>query len=240
MPSPEDTGDKTWGLLATAGFGLTAGLALLTVDKALAGLPSRDCSEAALTRFLAEKGGLFFVLSTFVTALVLIVLVLGFVWLRRSLPIRSYLALRPVSKAELFGFLGWALLAAAVVDGITFLSGRPIVPEVMVDLYRSAGLPLLYWPAMIALAPLGEELFFRGFLFKGILHSRLGAVGAILLTSLAWTFFHVQYEPFHLVTVLLFGLLLGYARLATGSILTPLAMHAFLNLIGTLEIALLK
>ena len=48
---------------------------------------------------------------------------------------------------------------------------------------------------------------------------------------------HLQYDTYEIVSVLLFGLLLGYARLKTNSILVPVIMHAVNNLAATMEVA---
>jgi membrane protease YdiL (CAAX protease family) len=66
-----------------------------------------------------------------------------------------------------------ALIAfVAVSDLITVSMGRPIVPDVMLEGF-SAGQPIGLLLALLLLAPLFEELFFRGFLLGA-----LQAVGA--------------------------------------------------------------
>jgi hypothetical protein len=234
-----------WGLPATFGFGVAVILLWFAVEAAVLhalapawGSADPGARDAALLWLLAEKGGLVLSLTTFATAAVTAGAVLGAARLRRSVPVSSYLALRPVGGGELLRFLGFALLLAGGIDGLTWLSGRPLVPEVMMETYRSARSPLLYWSAMAVAAPLSEEFLFRGFLFTGILHSRLGAAGAVLITSFIWAGIHLQYEPFYLVVVFAVGLLLGYARLATGSLAVPLGMHALLNLVATAETVL--
>ena len=78
---------------------------------------------------------------------------------------------------------------------------------------------------------------FRGFLFKGLLGSKLGEIGTVLVTAGAWAGIHFQYEAYGKVTVFIFGLLLGYARLRTRSLYTPLYLHSLMNLLATLEAA---
>jgi hypothetical protein len=107
----------------------------------------------------------------------------------------------------------------------------------MVQTYQTAGIPPLLWLAVVVAAPLGEETLFRGFLFKGILHSRLGGAGAIVLTALIWAVLHRQYDLFDMANVFAAGLLFGYARLLTNSIYPCLLMHALMNLIATIQVA---
>jgi uncharacterized protein len=87
----------------------------------------------------------------------------------------------------------------------------------------------------VVAAPVYEEIFFRGFLFEGILWSRLGPVGAVVITSLVWAGVHLQYDYFELSMLLIFGLVIGVARLRTRSIVTCIAMHFFFNLMASVE-----
>ena len=76
---------------------------------------------------------------------------------------------------------------------------------------------------------------FRGFLLEGFRRSRLGPAGAVLLTSLIWTVLHAQYGLYELTHIFLLGIILGAARLSTGSVKVPMALHAVVNLIATIE-----
>jgi hypothetical protein len=96
----------------------------------------------------------------------------------------------------------------------------------------------LFWIGVIIFAPAFEEVFFRGFLFEGFRYSRIGVVGAIVLTSLIWAALHMQYDPFEMFLVFLMGLLLGILRYKTGSLWSPLLMHSLNNLAATIELVL--
>ena len=161
-----------------------------------------------------------------------------FARLRAGISVKEYLALNPLSWRAAARWC--AALAGLVVlsDGLRTLLHRPIVPEVMVQTYQTAGFPPLLWLAVVVAAPLGEETLFRGFLFKGILHSRLGGAGAVLVTALIWALLHRQYDLFDMANVFAAGLLFGYARLRTNSIYSGLLMHALMNLIATIEVAM--
>ncbi len=58
----------------------------------------------------------------------------------------------------------------------------------------------------------------------------------IILTSLMWTALHVQYGFIVLTWLFLLGVIIGYARQKTGSIWTPIIMHAFNNTLASIEI----
>lgn len=82
------------------------------------------------------------------------------------------------------------------------------------------------------IAPLIEELFFRGFLYP-VLARRGGVAAAVLLTSVAFTLIHAsQLAGAWLPLVILFfvGLAFTLARAWTGSVAVPYLMHLGYNL----------
>jgi hypothetical protein len=167
--------------------------------------------------------------------------VVGCCWLcarlRRSMAPDDYLAIKPLPFREAWRWCIRLLVLALASDALSALLGRPIVPEAMLQAYQTAdNLPLL-WLAVIVAAPLSEEVFFRGFLFKGFAHSRLGWVGATVLISLLWAAVHAQYDWYGRATIFVSGGLLGWARWRTGSLFAPILMHALLNLVGALQVA---
>ncbi len=152
----------------------------------------------------------------------------------RRYPIRDYLALTwPPARSVLIALAGLAVLLCTS-DLISYMLGRPLVPPVMVNVYRTAWLPALLF-ALVALAPLGEETLFRGFLFKGIATSRAGPVIAILVSSVAWALLHVQYDWYGVVSVAVIGLYLGWVRYTTASMLVTMVLHALTNAAATVE-----
>jgi hypothetical protein len=60
----------------------------------------------------------------------------------------------------------------------------------------------------------------------------IGSVGAVVITSALWTAIHFQYDLYVMGNIFLLGLLIGAARLKTGSIGVPYAMHAVNNLMA--------
>jgi membrane protease YdiL (CAAX protease family) len=86
----------------------------------------------------------------------------------------------------------------------------------MINIDATARFRPLLWFAIIVMAPLFEESLFRGFLIAGMQRSR---IGAILITAALWSLIHLQYEAFYLVYIFIGGILLGIARVKTGSLL---------------------
>lgn len=197
---------------------------------------SQEEIQAAATRL--ETDGLFFGIAEVVCGFFAIGLILFLVWIRRGPKVRDYLALPPAGKRTTLRWLLYTLAVAVLLDGSSYLFGYEIVPSWMQDVYRSAVFPPLLLTAIIVVAPLLEELFFRGFVFEGLRHSLLGDVGTIVVTALVWASIHLQYGWFYLGHIFVLGLLLGFARSRTGSIVPPVLMHSLVNLISSLQVML--
>jgi uncharacterized protein len=153
-------------------------------------------------------------------------------------PFADYLALRWTSwKNVMLGVIalvalvgGWDLLSRAM--------GREITPGFMGDVLKSAQASGALWLLVVAFcvaAPISEELFARGFLYRGWSESRLGPAGAILLSSIAWTALHLQYDWFFFGEVFSIGLLFGYIRYRTASTWLTIVLHGLNNLAATLQ-----
>lgn len=82
----------------------------------------------------------------------------------------------------------------------------------------------------VVIAPLSEELLFRGFLFGGLAPSRLGPIGAIAVTSAIWAVIHVQYAWPIMVQIFVYGATFGVARWRTGSLWPSIVAHGLINL----------
>jgi uncharacterized protein len=87
---------------------------------------------------------------------------------------------------------------------------------------------------MVVTGPLFEELLFRGALFTALLR-RWGFWPAAIVTSLLWGLIHIGYEPWFIVSIAGSGVLLAMIRHKTGSIYIPLVLHAFGNLLVTID-----
>ena len=231
---------RPWGFWATLGFSLVIAAGFLvasTVTAVIILLAAMALGQEDLAHGVRDgSSGLFLALATWTSAPVGVALIWLFAWLRRGLPVKEYLALKRVRGRHLARWLVLLLCFGVVSDLTTWLMGRPLVPEVMLTLYRSAGFPPLLWLAVVVGAPLVEELFFRGFVFKGLLHSFLGGTGAVLVTAIVWASIHLQYDWHGMTVIFLAGLLLGYARLKTNSIYPCFLMHALMNLLATVQV----
>jgi membrane protease YdiL (CAAX protease family) len=109
-----------------------------------------------------------------------------------------------------------------------------------VDAYRSAkdaGWLITLLLAIVVVAPVGEEIAFRGFLYRGL--ARQGSERlAILVIALAWALLHIQYDLLGMVQIFAAGLVLGWFRWASGSTLLTTMMHVLINAEAMVETAI--
>jgi len=234
-----------WRLWGTILWGTTISVifVVLQVATILVAVVSRSgrLSESELAELLssAANDGYLFSLSTFVTSVVCCGLVVGVVKLKRGSILSEYLCIRPVPLRILMRWIGFLLGFIVLSDSLTALLGRPIVPPFMSATYATGNSVWMIWVAVIIAGPLFEESFFRGFLFKGLESSFMGPIGAVLVAASFWAAIHMQYDLYEMGIIFCLGLLLGAARVFTGSLLVPLGLHAAANLVATIEVAIL-
>jgi uncharacterized protein len=230
-------GTVLWGAVVSVTF---VSLQIVTI-LVLGRVPQRGASGVELERFLEStlEDGTLFSIATFVTAAICCPLVLAIIKLKKDSQVRDYLALHAVPARIALRWFGALAVALAASDLLTLALGRPIVPSSMSALYATANPAWLFWGALIVAAPLFEEMFFRGFLFKGLEASFLGMAGTIVVTAAIWAVIHLQYDAYGIATVFVLGLLLGAARAYAGTLLLPLGMHSAANFVAAVETAAL-
>jgi membrane protease YdiL (CAAX protease family) len=162
---------------------------------------------------------------------------------RTGWPVADYLGLvrRPHVREVVFCLACVALLLVAS-DLLSWLVGHELLPPFMVRVYqnaRDAGAIVLLLVAVAIAAPVGEEIVFRGFLFRGWATSRLGGTGTIVLTSAIWAAIHLQYDWFGMTQVFCLGLLFGWVRWRSGSTALTMLMHSATNVAATVETAVI-
>ncbi len=89
------------------------------------------------------------------------------------------------------------------------------------------------WPVMfflVAIQPIAEEIFFRGFLFDKI-EKFTGSIGAILLTSFLFGIAHMSYgKIFPVIMPILMGIILGYIVYKTQNLYSSIIAHITFNI----------
>ena len=79
------------------------------------------------------------------------------------------------------------------------------------------------------MAPFIEEVFWRGFIFKGICESKAGPLAAIAITSLFWAAQHTQYSLAGRGDIFIMGLFLATVRYLTRSTTLTIFLHGAYN-----------
>ncbi len=134
--------------------------------------------------------------------------------------------------------LGLAIVSIGMLQPIIELGD---IEETSQDVKRTfdeatgAGLGLLVI-AVLVLAPIGEELIFRGVLLRA-LQRRISSDQAIFASALAFALVHVALDPgagFGVPALLLLGLVSGWRAVATGSLSQSIWLHAGFNLLAVL------
>jgi hypothetical protein len=227
---------KPWGLWATLSFSLALIVVFIAIQTAV--LVAFMVVQSPKTPSAGDYvcNGLLLSVATWVSAPICLAFVVLLVKLRNQLSIRDYLSLNRVSAGR---FLAWAailLVFVAVSDGATWLLGRDVVPSFMIESYRTAVIVPLLLATLYIAAPVFEEIFFRGFMFQGIQQSRLGNLGAVLITSLTWSAIHMQYDAYQVAMIFAGGILLGVARARSNSVYLTIALHSLMNVIATIEL----
>ena len=167
--------------------------------------------------------------------------VLAALWLAIRMsrtPFADYLALRGASWVHFL--IGVAALVVLVMgwDLLSRAAGREVAPGFMGDVLKSAQADGALWLLVIAFcvaAPISEELFARGFLYRGWSETFLRPAGAILLSSMVWTALHLQYDWFFFGEVFSIGLLLGYLRYRFHSTWLTIFVHGLNNLAAVVQ-----
>ena len=159
-------------------------------------------------------------------------ILIGYVWLAIAVShadMRSTLALRRPPLPAAAKLAGLLLLAVIVVN---------LVADRFVNASQKQGIAPTHDPnsshqwlalaigivALVVVAPVAEELVFRGLGFAAL--GRYALVGTSILFALA------HGAPALLVPVFLAGLALGYLRLRTDSTYTGMVVHGSLNAIA--------
>ncbi len=155
----------------------------------------------------------------------------------RGIPLADLVGpVRPLGRLLLGGIaLGAGLLVTAslLVAALVGLTGSDAVPEQLIlDEALSGGArTVLAVVAAVLLAPVAEELLFRGLLHRA-LRRRRGVLAATLLSSALFAVVHLDValsQPLALVGLLLVGIALALAYERTGGLLVPIVAHAAYN-----------
>lgn len=101
--------------------------------------------------------------------------------------------------------------------------------EVNADIFAPHNWTLAYVFMAVVLAPVVEEVAFRGVGFGTLIARGLSPSAAIVLSSLAFALSHLQYSPAAMFVVFLSGVGFAILRLLSGTVIVPIIAHAAAN-----------
>ena len=128
----------------------------------------------------------------------------------------------------MFGVLAASLIATHIYSVIVEWLGLDqfATPDVDSDIFFDGPAVLLTFQALAFITPISEELFFRGFIFRGLL-PKMGPWGAIAASALVFSAFHLSLGG--LVPIFITGFLLAWLYWRTGSLWAAIGAHAGQN-----------
>ena len=146
--------------------------------------------------------------------------------LREGLRWRLAVAWLPGSSWRPF----WGLLGLAFAYGVgasLALSQLPSGTRSGFSMPDSAAAVFLSLVLIVVLAPIAEEMLFRGWIFTGL--RRFGFGLALWVSAILFALAHWGGSVFYSLAILPIGLILGVLRERTGSVFTTSAFHALYN-----------
>lgn len=149
------------------------------------------------------------------------------------------------STRQLLNYLGFRRFTPNIaLQGLLllalFIIGNEIVSQLLdrtpmdfVDpLFASMESKWLLVVVIVLIAPLYEELLFRGLLWSAIEEQfarRQGIIIASIVTSMLFAIIHLQYELFEMGAIFILALIFCYFRIKSHSTLLPMLLHIVNN-----------
>ena len=198
-------------------------------------LPTAESTTLGDIFFFGSNDGTVVSLSIIIGCILLVAISVLLIRVRGG-NVKQYLALKPFSWTVGIGLLGLLLIFMIGSQALTYLLDKS--PLVFVDpLYQSVSSVWLLIFAMVIVAPIYEELIFRGLLWSAIAEQfsgatykeHRGAVVASLVTSVIFAVIHLQYGIYEISTIVVLALIFCYARIKSGSLMLPMLLHIINN-----------
>jgi len=207
-------------------------------------------TETANYPTVPESYKLFFEIFILVFQLALVILLLvvfPFIW---YFLVNKYNLKQVLSRLKLtldnidMAFL-WGILTTILIFAITIVVGIIVVSIFGVNAQNMGNIPdleALFSPIslflLVAIQPVAEEIFFRGFLLDKI-ESFAGQNISIVMTSVLFGLAHASYgKVYPIILPMIMGVLLAYVVIKTKNLYASIIAHVCFN-VGTLALAFL-
>ncbi len=229
LGAPADCAGQRMGAVTWGGWQIAAGISVVMIS-----LFAAAAAAFAIGSLYPEQQD---AVATWISVHLMGLAIVATVWylgLRHS---RDPLAVLRLSGVQwprkrtillMFGVLAASLIATSIYSGIVeWLDlDQFATPDVDSDIFFDGPAVLLTFQALAFITPISEELFFRGFIFRGLL-PKMGPWGAIAASALVFSAFHLS--PGALVPIFITGFLLAWLYWRTGSLWAAIGAHAGQN-----------
>lgn len=133
------------------------------------------------------------------------------------------------------------IMAAAMLGPLLLLGPNLLVASFMTeegwqynqqinqDVFRPQNWTLAYIFVAVVMAPVVEEVAFRGIAFGALVARGLSPVGTVVLSSFVFAFSHMQYSVPAMIVVFLTGIGFALLRLFSGTVVVPIIAHMSAN-----------
>lgn len=151
----------------------------------------------------------------------------------RKEPLLDRLRIKKISSQVVLATVIFSIGIIVLVDEFDRIASLLFAPPEYLDQigymlkFDTFNMAIFLMFGIVVLAPLGEELLFRGFLQKFLEEHWNDITRAVLVTSLFFAIIHLN--PFWLIQIYVLGVLLGYLAWRTGSIWAGFILHAANN-----------
>jgi membrane protease YdiL (CAAX protease family) len=204
-------------------FGTAAGVVYMTTH------PKQNAQD--LARILSHNA--WFVLSIEFLVYALLVGFMAFlVWVRHKMPLAQAIRWNLPNRRRAIYALAGGLALALFSDFAQVIFSRWIPKSLPItEFFQDRSSALLLAGFGVLVAPLVEEMLFRGFLYPAL--SRLtGPLPAVIVTAAGFAFIHGSQLAYSLVPLLLIfvvGVVLTVTRAVTKSVATSVLVHMAYN-----------
>jgi len=229
LGAPADCAGQRMGAVTWGGWQISAGISVVMIS-----LFAAAAAAFAIGSLYPEQQD---AIATWISVHLMGLAIVATVWylgLRHS---RDPLAVLRLSGVQwprkrtillMIGVLAASLIATSIYSGIVeWLDlDQFATPDVESDIFFDGPAVLLTFQALAFITPISEELFFRGFIFRGLL-PKMGPWGAIAASALVFSAFHLSLGV--LVPIFITGFLLAWLYWRTGSLWAAIGAHAGQN-----------
>jgi membrane protease YdiL (CAAX protease family) len=223
-----------WSLFILIGLNLLAALPVILLQ-----LPEiMETAPATETNDLLANFDINLMLSANIAWQLLLILTVVLLLRAKKVDGKNYLRLNvPIERRGLFiTALAFAFFLFIVSPAAEAFDVPP--NPIMEYLFATGNIYLLALTAVI-LAPLAEELFFRGWLYRAI-EENYGSLATIHISSFLFMIIHIQYGLPELLIVWIIAYTLALLRHFTQNLIYPILLHFLNNVAAMLQFLLLS